>query len=305
MRVGRVPAYTQFDGSELYCTFVTSLCRTPAAYTFDRGYPPYNAASWAAVTQIRLAGPLYANLGVYENEPVLSTVSHSGLPGRDWGLNYASGATIPVQLGYRTTAQQERLPRAVSVGGFYNTGRYADPLLNTYGRNRTRFGGIPMMDDGSSQVYVQAQQMLTRPDASDRGLTLFGGANWATSGQPNVQRMVFAGTYYKGPFAGRPNDSAGFAVSVLGVNPRLAERIGSTLAKSSGGQSSRTEISYQVNYAVAVAPGLAIKPFAEFISHPDQSIAVRPSGNNTHAIFVGALLEVDAAHLFGLPSLGR
>jgi hypothetical protein len=57
LRLGRLPAYTQFDGSELYCTFITSLCRTPAAYTFDRGYPPYLASSWAAVAQIRIAGP--------------------------------------------------------------------------------------------------------------------------------------------------------------------------------------------------------------------------------------------------------
>jgi porin len=45
LRLGRIPAYTQFDGSDLYCTFITSLCRTPAAYTFNRGYPPYVASS--------------------------------------------------------------------------------------------------------------------------------------------------------------------------------------------------------------------------------------------------------------------
>ena len=69
LRLGRLPAYTQFDGSELYCTFISSLCRTPAGYTFDRGYPPYLASSWGAVAQIRIAGPFYTNVGVYENEP--------------------------------------------------------------------------------------------------------------------------------------------------------------------------------------------------------------------------------------------
>ena len=41
LRLGLLSAYTQFDGSELYCTFMTTLCRTAAGYTFDRGYPPY------------------------------------------------------------------------------------------------------------------------------------------------------------------------------------------------------------------------------------------------------------------------
>jgi carbohydrate-selective porin OprB len=305
LRIGRIPAYTQFDGSELYCTFVTTLCRTPAAYTFDRGYPPYPASSYAAVLQARISGPFYANIAVYENEPVLSTTSHHGFPGRDWGLNYANGATVPVQLGYRTTAQDDRFPRAFAVGGFYNTGRYADPLLNASGQSRARFGGPARTDTGASQIYVQGQQMVYRPDTSDKGLTLFAGANWAASGQPSVQRMVFGGAYWKGPISGRPNDTLGTAVSLVSVNPRIAARAGTVLSKSSGGQASRSEISYEVNYGVAVAPGLTLKPFVQLISHPDQSGSVAPSGNNTQALFVGALFEANMASLFGLPTLGR
>jgi porin len=305
LRLGRLPAYTQFDGSELYCTFITSLCRTPAAYTFDRGYPPYLASSWAAVAQIRIAGPFYTNIGVYENEPIAATTNHGGFPGPDWGLNYANGATFPVQFGYRTTLQNDQYPRAFSVGGFYVTGTYADPLLNTNGQNRILAGGTPKLDYGQSQVWVQAQQMVYRPDASDRGLTVFGGANWATSGEPNVERMVFAGAYYKGPFAPRPNDTLGLAVSLVDVNPRLTQRINSVLSKTTRGQASASEIDYEAYYGVAVAPGMTLKPFVGFMSHPDQVNNPAPSGNITHAVYLGVLFEVDMAHLFGLPTLSR
>ncbi len=305
LRSGRIPAYTQFDGSELYCSFITSLCRTPAGYTFDRGYPPYLAASWATIVQIRIVNAFYANLAIFENEPVLADTSHSGLPGRDWGLNYANGATIPAQLGYRTTIADDRYPRAFSIGGFYRSGLYADPLLNTTGRNLTLFGGKPRMDDGLSEVYAQAQQMVYRPDASDRGLTAFAGANWGTSGQPDVERMVFGGIFYKGMDARRSNDTLGLAVSLVDVNPRLAEHVDSVLSRSTGGQASRSEISYEANYGLAIAPGMSFKPFVEFISHPDQAAVSGPSANNTHAIFVGALFEVDVAHLIGLPSMGQ
>jgi porin len=305
LRLGRIPAYTQFDGSELYCTFITSLCRTPAAYTFNRGYPPYLASSWAAIAQIRIAGPFYSNIGVYEDEPIMATTNHGGWPGPDWGLNYANGATIPAQFGYRTTVENDQYPRAFAVGGFYDTGTYADPLLNVDGQNRVLFGGASKTDIGKSQIYVEAQQMVYRPDASDRGLTLFGGANWTTSGQPDVERFIFGGAYYKGPFARRPNDTFGVAVSVLDINPRVAERINTQLAQTTGGQISRTEISYQVNYGFALAPGVRIKPFFEFISHPDQANANPPRSNVTHAIFIGALFEVDVANMFGLPVLHR
>jgi len=164
VRLGRLPAYTQFDGSELYCTFITSLCRTPAGYTFNRGYPPYNASTWAAVTQIRIGGPFYTNVGTYQDEPIMATTNHGGFPGPDWGFNYANGATIPVQFGYRTTLQDDPYPRAFAVGGFYDTGSYADPLLNSAGQNFVVFGGTPRVDVGASEIYVQAQQMVYRPD---------------------------------------------------------------------------------------------------------------------------------------------
>jgi carbohydrate-selective porin OprB len=106
-------------------------------------------------------------------------------------------------------------------------------------------------------------------------------------------------------FTQRPNDTLGVAVSVLGVNPRIRERISTILSQTGGGQASRTEISYEVNYGLSVAPGMMLKPFVQFISHPDQANAAKPSGNNTHAIFVGALFEVSMAQLFGLPTLSR
>jgi carbohydrate-selective porin OprB len=304
LRLGRIPAYTQFDGSELYCTFITSYCRTPAGYTFDRGYPPYPASAWAAVAQIRISGPFYTNIGVYENEPIMSTTNHPGWPGPDWGLNYADGATIPVQFGYRTTLANDPYPRAFAIGGFYNTEHYADPLLNTAGQNIILAGGKAKTDVGASLLWIQGQQMVYRPDMStDRGLTVFGGADWATSGEPNIQRMLFAGGYYKGPFPKRPNDTLGFSISLVNPNPLVTQRVNSVLAKTTGGQVSGAEIAYEVNYGVAIAPGMQIKPFLQFISHPDQATIPNPRGNNTHALFIGAFLDVDLASLMGLPTL--
>jgi carbohydrate-selective porin OprB len=74
--------------------------------------------------------------------------------------------------------------------------------------------------------------------SSDRGLTVFGGANWATSSEPNIQRMLLAGAYYKGQFPQRSNDTIGFSTSLINVNPGITERNNSVLAKTNGGQAS-------------------------------------------------------------------
>jgi porin len=117
--------------------------------------------------------------------------------------------------------------------------------------------------------------------------------------------MIFVGAYYKGLFAQRPKDTLGVAVGLVDVNPRVTERVNSTLSRTTGGQTAGSETSYEVNYGFAIAPGMMIKPFVEYLSHPDQATSGAPSGKNTHALFVGALFEVDVAHLLGLPTLGR
>jgi hypothetical protein len=43
----------------------------------------------------------------------------------------------------------------------------------------------------------------------------------------------------------------------------------SVLAKTTGGQASGAEIAYEMNYGVAIAPGMAFKPFLQYISYPD------------------------------------
>jgi len=305
LRFGRVTTGLEFDSSELYCTFISSLCSFPAGYTYDKGYPGNPTSFWGAIAQVKLPRNFYFNTAVFENEPVLSQPAHASFPGPDWGLNYANGATIPAQFGYRTTFREDAYPRTFSIGGFYDTSRYVDPVLNTTNRNRLFFRGIPKMDYGRSQVYVQAQQMVYRPDGSDRGLTLFAGANWATGGQPAITRSAFGGAYYKGLFAARPNDQAGASIIYIGVNPRVTERITSVLSFSKGGQASRSEISYEVYYGFTVAPGVVFKPYAQFISHPDQVTSPKPSGNNTHAMFVGAAFTIFWPETFGLPRLIR
>lgn len=117
--------------------------------------------------------------------------------------------------------------------------------------------------------------------------------------------MIFGDAFYKGLLPGRPQDTRGVAISLVNVNPLVTERVDTILSRTSGAGASNAEISYEVNYGFALAPGLAVKPFVQFISHPDQAAVAAPSGNNTHAMFVGAMLERNLASMFGLPTLGR
>ena len=223
--------------------------------------------------------PTYVKFGVYEDEPDLADSNQGAWPGKDWDMQSADGATIPVEIGYQTDAQNDAYPRGYDIGGFYDTASYADPLLNTAGQARVLAGGAPLEDIGRSGVYLQAQQMVYRPDPnSDRGLTLFGAANWTTSGETEIANDVVVGLFDKGLFASRPNDYLGVAATFIGSNHRVTQRIDDTIIAQGGtGHVSSEEGVLEVNYGIGLAPGISLIPFVQYVSHPDQYTNPNPT----------------------------
>lgn len=305
LRVGRIPVGSEFDFSKVYCEFLNGICATPAAYTFNKGYPAYLTSSWAGVAQIKLPSSMYLNVGIYEDEPSMATQHHFNWPGEDWSFDKGTGVTIPVQLGYRTNFKTDPYPRAFSIGAFYDTQNYNDPLLNTNGVNRILYGGTAKTDVGKSHVWVQAEQMVWRPDfTSDRGLTLFAGGNFTPSGQPNIQTAFFAGLSMKGLYEARPNDTINLMGQALIFNQNYVNAVNSNMRLRGIYESMNpTEYEIELNYGLAVAPGITFKPFLNYIINPDQVGLARPSATNTHTLFVGAAISAFFPESLGLPRL--
>ena len=168
-------------------------------------------------------------------------------------------------------------------------------------------GGTALKDTGRSGVYLQAQQMVYRPDAnSDRGLTLFGAANWSTSGETEIANDIVVGIYDKGMLAIRPNDVLGIAATFVGIDHRVTERIDDEIIAQGGtGHVSSQESMLEVNYAIGLAPGISLTPFMQYVSHPDQYTNPAPSASLNYSIMVGAALAINFNQAFGLPQLMR
>lgn len=117
--------------------------------------------------------------------------------------------------------------------------------------------------------------------------------------------MIFGGIFWKEPFRSRPEDTRGLAVTCTAVNPRITGRVGSMLLKGTRGQASRGEIPYQANQGYRLAPGLTIKPFVDFISHPEQATLNNPGIGDPYSVQVGALCRIELGPLLGLPLIAR
>jgi carbohydrate-selective porin OprB len=304
---GRINLTGDFDISPIQCQFMTTICSNLPGYVFDKSAVGFNTSSWGATMTLKPSKPTYVKFGVYEDEPSVALSNQMGWPGKDWDFQSAAGATIPVQIGYHTTPQDDPYPRAYDIGGFYDTATYADPLLNTAGQARVLSGGSPLEHTGRSGVYLQAQQMVYRPDPkSDRGLTLFGAANWTTSGETAIANDVMVGLYDKGPLASRPNDSLGVALTFIASNHRVTQDIDDTIIAQGGtGHVSSEEAALEVNYGIGLAPGITLIPFMQYVSHPDQYINPTPSGNLNYSLTVGVGLSIGFNQALGLPQLTR
>ena len=135
---------------------------------------------------------------------------------------HATGAFIPVEVGYKEDAATTRYAGQFDVGFTYDFTDFADARYNTQGGLLAVSGGTPMGDGSSSTVYLQVQKTVWRPDPSKpQGLTLFASAQFGTSGHPMVQSFYQVGAVLHGTFPGRPNDSAAIDLQTDLFNPRL------------------------------------------------------------------------------------
>ena len=63
----------------------------------------------------------------------------------------------------------------------------------------------------------------------------------------------------------------------------------------------RAESGVELNYALAVAPGVAVSPFTQYIVNPDQLGLAVPKPGNRYAVVVGFRSVFVFGRLLGLP----
>lgn len=303
---GRVQYNIDFARSELYSQFIGYETSNITAVYFNNGENVFSTSVWGARFTFKPTLTTYIRTGVYEEEPFDKFRNHQGWPGQDWGFNEATGAFIPWEIGYKTNFQQDPFPRGFDVGGFWDTTTFADPLYNSAGLPIVLSGGKPLIEKDRTGIWVQAQQMVYRPDMkSTRGATIFGAAMFDTSGAEVIKQDWEVGLVDKGPFASRPNDSIGLLAVYYQFDQRVAEAINDQIIKQGGlYHTTRDSFVYEANYGFQFAPGFQLKPFVQFFEHPVQ-FSITPVKEVTHAWVLGGQFSLILNDAFGLPAFVR
>ncbi len=298
--IGRQSPVMDYDALPVGCNFVfTNNCANPTPFASMNDGPPIAPAStYGARMSIHPTEATYLRFGVYEDNP--NAESQLSNLGDNWGFRYATGAFVPVELGYKTGFVSDPYPRLYAVGFFHDSSPFPDPLLTTA-------QGTPVLDQGRNWVYALVQQMIWRPDLSEtrRGLILFGDVMFG-SGEAQIHDFYQGGFSWQGPLASHPHDSLNFLVQYQVLDQRLA--YAETLAANQAGVPGRVtpgETDLELNYLWQAGAGVSFQPFVEYMIHPDQIGFAVPSPRLPSALTLGTEIAIALPDSLGLPVFTR
>lgn len=290
--------------TEWQCLFFSTSCGDTSAYANDSNKAPYPVGAWGAKVTVHPAANWYVMAGAFENEPIeVTTPGHNGWPGPDWNLDQAMGWFLPVQLGYISPANT-LYPTNFHIGGYYDSAKFPDKLLNVNLQPVPIRPGAPLLDTGAYGVYMALQQTVYRPSAdpqSTRGLSVFVTADFDLSRQTTIAEQFYAGFVFDGPFAQRPRDRLDFLATAAFYDPRQAQDRDLIAAIHGLNYTMKPQIAFELNYGIAAAPGVTIYPFTQYIINPDQLGLAIPDPNDRFAITFGVRTTIRFDTLFGLP----
>jgi porin len=295
---GRVSATSMFAHPTFGCDFISGSQCPYDLPVFTGGFSGLPYSTWGGRARVNLTSTTYIQAGGFSVDPDRKEMS-----GFNLGLQTATGVVVPVEVGYETSFDNDDYPRHYKFGGWYNNAPSTDPLLNTHGQSRALFGGAPLTNTfGRGGLYGLADQVIYRPDSSQRNLAVFG-----SFAAPFDQREILTaqntlGVYDTGPLASRPHDTAGFMVTQVVFTNAETQFLNQLLEKN--GSSTfvrRDQFNIEANYGVQVVPGLTFTPNVEYIINPDTTQRPDARFAPRDALVVGIRLTLNLNDALGLP----
>ncbi|MFO1057530.1 MAG: carbohydrate porin [Dongiaceae bacterium] len=252
LKVGRIGAGDDFAVIDVACNFQNeAFCDIPGPLGENSGFPEAPIVGWGGRIRLEL-DEFYVETGAYEVNPTLASPSNSW----QFGTKGATGAFIPVEVGWNPTAGPFGLSGEYRLGGYYDTSDAEDVTAEVTGSDKIR--------SGRWGLWALAQQRVYRePGSTSRGLTVFGGFVLGDSRTAEIRWFLEGGLVYQGTFAGRDDDSVSLGVAYGHINGRLinAQKNASEVEQSG-------EAVIELNYAAAVTPFFQLTPNLQIVVNP-------------------------------------
>jgi len=259
LKGGWINVGDDFATSPLYCYFQNNaFCGNPVSVTLDAGFSTFPVSSWGGIAKFQPRSDLYLQAGADEVNPSLNNVGN----GFKMNTAGATGVIVPLEAGWAPEKGIGGLPAHLTLGGYYDNS--AAPDLGA------SLDGPETLMSGRWGLYVLADQMIYRDSpGADRGLTVFAGFTYADPSTALLQYFWEVGIVKLGTFAGRDEDSIGFAVSQGLVSNSLIGAQNQANAVDPGSADVQSyEMDLELNYRAQIAPWFSLLPNIQYVVRP-------------------------------------
>ncbi len=295
---GRAPVNSYFNNSPLNCVFMSNaMCLTPYGAITDLGITAYPNSSWAAILRYDVNDRWYVQGGAFDYNNELNRAGKNGL---DFSVGEGTGTISAYELGYQTSATNDRLPRTFRLGMYRNSDGGKSPYFDVDGNSAAVTGKPVAAQDGARLGgYAMADQTVWRGEGR-RNLAVFARVYVNTGNEAPVDHFVSAGFVKTGTFAGREQDTVAMFVSNTHFGD---EQIGflrdRRLRNGGSGAPNADEIIAELSYGWALRKGIRVLPNLQYVVNPDPIYAPTRTTDIPDALIVGLRVDVHFAQLFG------
>ena len=202
----------------------------------------------------------FLQVGAYKIN--LRNLDHSFTIGHFGG---AAGAMMPIEAVWTPT--HDGLTGTYRIGGWYDSSRGNDFVLDTNGGLAALTGGTPVQRHGRWGTWFVARQQLTggaKDRKATRGRTLFARGAQADKRTATTDNQLTIGLFYEGVDGMGKNDAIGFVLGRTHVNARVtqAERVEPDKAVL------HSEYVGEMFYSLHPASGVGLRPKLQYIADP-------------------------------------
>lgn len=266
-------------GLNVYCDFQSlAICGTPLAAPNGSGFVAYPVSTWGGRLKFYpdQAHHYHADIGVYQVDPTIVN-SHNGFKFSNDG---ATGVIVPVEIG-TARGSEDGVHGNYNLGGWYDTSEVRQlpgaALQRFLPPTSPALGGLPFaVRRGRYGLWFFADQVLEL-DApkSKRGTMAFATLELADQATALLPVTGTVGLVRHGTFTGRETDTINLAFAVAVLNDRLAQYEGLLQKEGQNVARQAQEEMVELNYGLAVAPWLILRPGAQYVWHPSGESEIR------------------------------
>ncbi len=303
IRIGQQSSDQEFQVSQLAGLFINSVFGFPTLPSLDlpSGGPAYPLATPAIRLKIIPNDQTTVLLAVFNGDPAgpgLGDPQRRDAAGTAFRLNDGVFVIGEIQYAINAGDGATGLPGTYKLGAWYNSQNFPD--------QRFRSDRLSLADPFSTaavrfrrndySVYAVADQTVWREaGVKDGGIGVFARVMGALSDRNLIDMYAQGGVDYKGPFAGRDNDSVGLAVSYAHISDRTSQLDRDRAAFSALLLPIRhSETLMELTYQAQLAPWWQIQPDFQYIFSPGAGIPdpARPTRRIGDAAILGLRTNV-------------